>query len=482
MIMGFRSILVTVSVLFLIPSFLSGAYGQTASPPKEKAENYIALSAKLLCSGIFVSGRSQEDVIKNDLAWSGIPGFPTWDQVKVSVDQGKKSVTLGMEGIPSRTAVFNGDQGCTLLPREGGEVFFKPVRLDRGPGAAEGKWPMGDSLDDRPLPPEIDEGALNAAMNFAFDESLQARPQKTRALLVLYKRRIIAERYAPGFDRNSRHISWSMGKSITAALIGILAQRGELRVDEVAPVPEWRSSRDPRRGITISDLMQMSSGLKFRSGAEELPIAFTEKDQHTYVYFAAPNVFQYSVNNELESPPGTVWKYRNCDPLVLGKIVRDKVEARGEEYLSFPHRALFSRIGMRNVVLETDRWGNFIMTGYDYLTARDWARFALLHLQDGVWQGERILPRGWIQQITRPAPANKNKEYGSLFWLNAGKKYKSLPEDMYWPMGHHGQVAMIIPSREIAVVRLGIAAKGGFDAYAEQVMQRVLASIKTPAK
>jgi CubicO group peptidase (beta-lactamase class C family) len=226
--------------------------------------------------------------------------------------------------------------------------------------------------------------------------------------------------------------------------------------------------------------MHMSSGLKFGSGAENPAIAFTGKDQHTYVYFAASNVYEYSIRNELESPPGTFWKYRNCDPLSLGKVIRDKVEARGEEFLSFPQRALFSKIGMRHMVLETDRWGNFIMTGYDYAVARDWARFALLHLQDGVWQGERILPKGWVDFITQPAPANKEKAYGGLCWLNAGKKYKSLPEDMYWPLGAYGQVAMIIPSRQLIVIRQGASQSGGFDEYFEKVMQQILAAVKTP--
>ncbi len=466
-------LLVFVLILLVWPS--ANALPQQKLPP-EIAENFLAIMTKLLCSGVFISGRDAEEVLKNDLTAGGPPGFPM-EKIKVAIDRQRKSVTLSTEGIPPRTAVYNGDQGCTLLPREDGDIFFKPVALPKNPELANEKWPMGDVTDGE-IPPEVDRAALQAALDFAFDASLQARPQKTRSLLVVYKGRIVAERYAPGFHPDMPLMSWSMMKSITAALVGTLVRDGVLKVDDPAPIPEWQSPNDPRRAITIRHLMNMSSGLKFGNGEYDRRISFTEKDQHAYVYFAAPNVYEFAIRNELEAPPGTVWKYLNCNPLAIGKILRDKVEARGEDFLTFPHRALFSRIGMRHTIPETDRWGNFINSGNDYVTARDWARFALLHLQDGVWRGERILPEGWVQYVTRPAPANKAKEYGAFFWLNAGKKYRSLPEDMYWPMGHYGQVAMIIPSRQMAVVRQGWSQLGGFDEYFEPVMQRILASVK----
>jgi CubicO group peptidase (beta-lactamase class C family) len=457
----------------------NSSFAQPKIPP-ELYENYLAISAKLLCSGVFISGRDPAEVLKNDLSVGVPPGFPSPDKIRIDVDRNRKSVTLSAEGIPARKAVYNGDQGCTLLPREGGDVFFKPVTLPRNEQLAREKWPMGDVIDSR-IPPEVDEAAIKAALDFAFDESLQVKKQKTRSLLVVYRGQMIGERYAPGFHRDMPLMSWSMMKGITAALVGTMVRDGVLKVDDPAPISEWQSPNDPRRQITIRHLMNMTSGLKFMSGLDDPRITLTAKDQHSYVYFDAPNVYEYAIRNELESTPGTVWKYRNCDPLAIGKILRDKVEARGEEFLSFPARALFNRIGMRHTIPETDRWGNFILSGSDYVTARDWARFALLHMQDGVWQGERILPEGWIQFITQPAPANKAREYGAFFWLNAGKKYKSLPEDMYWPMGHFGQVAMIIPSRQLIVVRQGWSQMGGFDEYFEQVMQRILASVKTPS-
>jgi CubicO group peptidase (beta-lactamase class C family) len=381
-----------------------------------------------------------------------------------------------MPGIPPRTAVLVGDQGCVLLPRGEAKVKFEPVRIaSKLPDPMTQKWPLGDLTDGDKLPAGVDGQALAAALDFAFDDSKQSIPQKTRAMLVVYQGRIVAERYAPGFDKDTRHINWSMGKSITAALVGILVRDGHLTVDDPAPIPAWRAPGDPRGKITIGHLLHMSSGLKFASPAD-IPSMFTDRDHHRFVYFGAVDVFDYCTNRPAEFPPDTVWRYRNCDPLSLGLVIRRTVEARGEEYLSFPQRALFDRIGIRRQVLEVDPHGNFIMTGFEYGTARDWARFGLLHLWDGVWQGERILPAGWIDYITTLAPADPDQKYGALFWLNRGGQYKTLPRDMYWPAGHHGQVVLVIPSRQMVIVRLGHSAQGGFDQYIEPIVHKILAA------
>ncbi len=442
-----------------------------------RAENGLAMYAKLLCSGVFVVGREPDEFVRNDLQRAG-QGLPEWSEIEIDVDRKRKSVTLKAPGIPARTAVFCGDQGCVLLPRGAANVFFQPVRLESSlPDRATQPWPQGDRLDTTTQPDHVDADALAAALDIAFDDADQDVPQKTRALLVVYRGQIVAERYAPGFDRRTRHICWSMGKSITSALIGILVGNGDFKVDDPAPIAAWRQADDPRGRITISDLLHMSSGLDF--GRPNDPAAmFTAADHHRAVYFGAVDVFDYCTGRELEHAPNTVWRYRNCDPLSLGMIVRQMVESRGGSYLAFPQRALFDKIGIRDMVLETDPYGNFIMTGFEYGTARDWARFGLLHLQDGVWNGERILPEGWIDYITRPAPADPDQKYGALFWLNRGGRYETLPRDMYWAAGHHGQITLVIPSREMVIVRQGHSAQGGFDPYWEQVVGRILSACK----
>lgn len=441
---------------------------------RERIENIYALSTKLLCSGVFVIGRDPEEFIKNDLQRTEVP-FPMWDELKVDVDRDEQSVTLQLEGYPARKAVYTGCQGCVLLPRGVDELYFEPVQFEPNvPDPKTTAWPMGDMLEHSgPVHPDYE--ALDAVFEFAFDDSQHDAPQRTRAMVVVHKGQLAGERYAPGFEQDTRHISWSMGKSITAALVGILAGQGHFDVNDPAPIDAWQRPGDPRSELTLAHLLRMSSGLQFDSGGAG---SFTHRDNHRFVYFGAPNVFAYSIHNPLAHEPNTVWRYRNCDPLSLGKIIRDTVEAHGEDYFTFPQRALFDKIGARNFVLETDPYGNFIMTGFDYGTARDWARFGLLHLHDGVWNGERLLPEGWVDFIRTPAPAAERNHYGGLFWLNAGKSYEDLPEDMYWPAGHHGQVVMIVPSHDLVVVRLGHSSQGGFDDYMGAVMKRIIATLK----
>jgi CubicO group peptidase (beta-lactamase class C family) len=198
------------------------------------------------------------------------------------------------------------------------------------------------------------------------------------------------------------------------------------------------------------------------------------------IYFDGLNVFEHAVNQPLELAPNTQWRYRNSDPLTLGKIIRETVEARGpngiEAYLTFPQRVLFDAIGARNFVLETDAWGNFIMTGYDYGSARDWARFGLLHLWDGVWEGRRILPEGWVEFISTPAPADNSRGYGGLFWLNRSGAWQGVPEDAFMSSGFMGQHTVVIRSRDAVVVRLG-PSPGDSTRHLTELLNRLLAGL-----
>jgi len=275
------------------------------------------------------------------------------------------------------------------------------------------------------------------------------------------------------------HLSWSQGKSITAALIGVLVEQGALTLDQRAPVAEWSGADDPRRAITIADLLHMSSGLDFNNFGLGNEASLSTDNHHFRIYFDGINVFEHAVSFPLAEEPNTRWRYLNSDPLTLGKIVRETVEARGENYHAFPWTALFDKIGIKNAVLETDAWGNFIMTGYDYMSARDWARFGLLHIQDGVWEGERILPEGWSDFVSTPAPASPNRAYGGMFWLNAGGAYDRMPPDAYWPAGFMGQNTVIIPSREVVIVRLG-PSPGGFAPYLNKIVGDILDALPDP--
>jgi CubicO group peptidase (beta-lactamase class C family) len=245
-----------------------------------------------------------------------------------------------------------------------------------------------------------------------------------------------------------------MGKSLTATLLGLLVRDGELALEDPAPVPAWRTPADPRGSIRIADLMRMSSGLQFTSPQDPGYDPASGYPDHLYVYSGAIDAFEFSYNRPLEFPPNTKGRYRNCDPLILGYVIQRIVTGRGEDYLSYPQRALFDRIGIRKQVLETDPYGNFLLTGHDYGTARNWARLGQLYLQGGVWQGERLLPEQWVEFVRSPAPAWDEPVYGGLFWLNGNGKYR-LPRDAYFMSGAGGQLTFIIPSLDTVIVRMG---------------------------
>ncbi len=438
-------------------------------------ESRAAIGAHHLCSGLWVVGRvtkrTADEILAQDIA--PFKDF-SWDpRFTYSVDANRHVVTVSGPGILSRTATYNGDQGCSILPRGETDIRFKPVRVaSRLPDEATEPWPIGDADATVPVPAGVDVATVNAAL----DWGMAQKEHNTRAIIAVYRGKIIGERYASGWTAHTPQISWSAGKSITAALVGLLVGRDELRVDDRAPVKEWSGEGDPRGNIRVRDLLHMSSGLDFANLGLNGPESFTRANKHMRIYFDGLNVFAHAVTQSLEIPPDTQWRYRNSDPLTLGMIVKEKVQARGEEYLAFPQRELFDPIGARHFVLETDAWGNFIMTGFDYGSARDWARFGLLHLWDGVWKGRRVLPEGWVGFISTPAPADKNHGYGGLFWLNRGGAWKGVPEDAFMASGHMGQYTMVIPSKEMVVVRLG-PSPGGSGTYFTELVTRILKGI-----
>jgi CubicO group peptidase (beta-lactamase class C family) len=276
----------------------------------------------------------------------------------------------------------------------------------------------------------------------------------TAAFVVVHQGQIVAERYAPGIGKDTQLESWSMGKSLTATLVGLLIRDGEFALHDRAPVEAWQSPEDPRREITIAHLLRMSSGLHFIAPRDPDYTEDKGYPDHMLIYTGAIDAFQHSITRPLQFPPGTEGRYRNSDPLTLGYLVKRTVTRRGEEYLTYPQRELFDRIGIRKMVLEPDPYGNFLLTGYDYGTARNWARLGLLYLRDGVWEGERILPEGFVDFVREPAPAWKEPEYGGLFWLNRTGAWP-LPEDAYFMAGAGGQRTFVVPSLDLVIVRMG---------------------------
>ena len=442
----------------------------------------VGIGAHHLCAGLWVVGRDYERgpdrVVAEDI--SRFDQFRWEDDFFWTVDEAAREATVSSPRYGSRTAEYNGDQGCTLLPAGAENVFYQPRAVAPNlPDPATQDWPMGDR-DALSSFPEVDESALEAAFEFAFNDQGPHGEQNTRGLVAVYRGKIIGERYREGWGPHTPQISWSMGKSIASALTGVLVQQGAYGLDDPAPVEEWREApADPRREIRIRDLLRMSSGLDFDNFGLGPRRSYTAANEHMRIYFDALNVFRHAQNQPLRYEPGTVWRYRNSDPLTLLALAKEVMEDRGEDFLAFPQRHLFDRIGIRSAVLETDPWGNFIVSGYDYMSSRDWARFGLLHLWDGEWLGERVLPEGWSEFVSTPAPGDPSNGYGGLFWLNRGGAMDRLPPDAYWAAGFMGQNTVIIPSRDMVVVRQGPSAQG-FGPYMNEVAGRILDAVESP--
>jgi len=407
----------------------------------------LAGYAKVLCSAVFVSERDPAEAFTN----SGYFLFPDSLRAGVTytVDREKTLVRM-THGAVTRTAKFYGDQGCIIHPQDHDGIYFTPVAVKtKLPPPSSQPWPMGDTV-----PGETSTGIDLARVSKAVDLAFSDPDALTAAFVVVHKGQIVAERYMPGITKDTQLESWSMGKSLTATLFALLVKDGVYRINDPVPVPDWRKPGDPRGAIRIVDLLHMSSGLKFIAGQDPDYSVDKGYPDHTLIYTGAIDAFTHSLTRPLQFPPNTEGRYRNSDPLIVGWLVKQAVTKRGEAYLTYPQRALFDRIGIRRQVLETDPYGNFLLTGYDYGTARNWARIGLLYLQDGMWQGQRLLPEGWTTFVSTPAPAWTRPVYGGLFWVN-GDGALNVPKSAYLANGAGGQRTIIIPSHDLVVVRMG---------------------------
>ena len=422
-------------------------------PPGEPLSHFTVAYAKLMCSAVFVSGMDP-DFARQTLgdgnalaavahrAKSGVP----------VVDRKRREVRVTTKDELTRTARFIGDQGCVSMPQGAVGLSFKPKPVPRNlPNAATTAWPMGDILAPGAAI-GLDPAKLKAVVNAAFapDDAL------TQAFVITWKGQIIAERYGADATATAPLEGWSMGKSIAASLIGVQMQQGLYTLDQPAPIPEWQGAGDKRKDIRIRDILQMSSGLRIRAEQDPDYVYDGRYPDHWY-YYTGNNAFAYASSRPQQWAPGVVGRYRNTDPVLISYLVKLGAAKAGQDYLTFPQRALFDKIGIRSAVLEVDASGNFLTQGYDLMAGRDWARLGNLYLQDGVWNGTRILPEGFVKFVSTLAPAwvaDGRPIYGGLFWIN-GDGGLPVPRDAFFMAGAGEQFTIIIPSHDLVVVRLG---------------------------
>lgn len=428
--------------------------GVWTPPPGNALVHQTAGFAKIMCSNIFYAGLEPADVARN------LGGFTApFDQRKhvtdTVVDRARKEVRLTLADGTVRVARVFGRQGCVTLPVGQDSVFFAPSDVKPNlPDAATTAWPMGDVVARAPWPAGVDSAKFAAAMETAFGPP----DAMTLALVVTYNGRILGERYAPGIGIHTPLESWSMGKSLTGTLIGRLIQMGVYRLDQPAPIPEWQQPGDARQRIRIMDIMRMSSGLRIRAPQDPDWNDSLSYPDHLYLYTGGANSYQWAATRPQQWAPNTVGRYRNVDPVLASYLVRLGAERLKLDYHSFPQRVLFDKLGIRDAIIDTDPYGNFLGQGYEMIAARDWARLGNLYLQDGVWNTERLLPEGYVSHVRTVAPAwvadGRPMYGGGFFWVNADGG-NPIPRDAYSMEGAGGQSATIIPSHGLVVVRIG---------------------------
>jgi CubicO group peptidase (beta-lactamase class C family) len=404
--------------------------------------------AKNVCSAVFLQKRDAATVIREELG-----SFPL-SLGSFTVDEKDSSVTGSVWGFAKRKAIYRTGLGSTLV-NDVSEGAIRAQQFNLPPGPVINRdsiaWPAGDRLIDS-ISPGINIAELNKKVLSLLQEKIDGEPVHTRAALVVYDGQIVSEVYAPGYDKNSVMLGWSMSKSLTSALIGVLVKEGRLDIDQPAPVPEWKNT--DRQKITIRHLLQQSSGIDF----DEI---YSSPSEVTRMLFNKGDMAAYTATRQLKHEPGTVFNYSSGNSNILSRIIRHTV---GESnYAMFPYQSLFYKIGMYSLVLEPDASGTFIGSSYSYATARDFARFGLLYHNHGRWNGDQLLPADWVRKSIEPAPANKRKNYGFQFWLNGQsvddpsvRWYPDAPADMFFADGFGGQNIYIIPSKKLVIVRLGL--------------------------
>jgi CubicO group peptidase (beta-lactamase class C family) len=414
--------------------------------------------AKNLCSCVFVAGRDPKHVIAQELGAS-LVNLGTYE-----AHFEDSSATGSVFGLSERKAIYRKGLGCTLIS-ESSEEELRAQKINIKPKPPINQdtvaWPEGNKVSDSSLHKFKN---LTSVVDAAFAEPDKESPVNTRAVVVLHNGEMVAEKYALGFDQNTKLMGWSMTKTITNAMVGVLVKQGKLNVGQLAPVQEWQN--DGRNKITLNNLLQASSGLAW----EEI---YAGPSTATNMLFRKKDAGGYAAQSKQHYPPNTHWYYSSGSNNIISRMVRQTVG--DQDYFQFPYREIFTKIGAYSVVMEPDASGTFVGSSFSYATARDWARFGLLYLNDGYGaaKNERIFPEGWVKYSTTPADAAPQGEYGAQIWLNAGnknnpadKRFLDVPNDMYIMDGFEGQNVVVVPSRQVVIVRLGLSQKREFDTNA----------------
>ena len=403
-------------------------------------------SAKSVCSCTFEAGRDLKSIEEGDNDIDMV----NYASNKINLEE--KSVTSAFFGLKKRTAVYKEGIGCMLLPEKSTKealTFHKP---NRKISQSSLPYPYGNSPEKDSIFSNINYDVLDMAVENAFDCEGYEQKNKTRAVVVLYKDQVVAEKYAKGFSREAKLLGWSMTKSITSAVLGVLEKQGKISLSQKKLFQEWE--KDDRSKITLNNLLQMNSGLEWVEDYNTI-------SDVTKMLFLEPDMTKPQLYKSLVGEPNKSWNYSSGTSNLLSGFIRNQFKTH-QEYLDFWYAELIDKIGMSSMVIETDLAGNYAGSSYGWATARDWAKFGLLYLHKGNWNGEQLLNESWVTYSATPTNGS-NGEYGAHFWLNAGGIYPNVPKDLFSCNGYQGQHVFIIPSKDLVIVRFGLAENPEFD-------------------
>ena len=458
-----------LSFLFIVSSFQLFAQQQEQYDYFRSNRDMVqnGVQAILTCNGVFTSERTLEQVYAQELKYLKQP-VGTAEGGDYKIDWDRKTVAIGAPGgTPTMRAAFRTGIGCVMLPPDQTFEDLDDLPIQKLPllkgDAANILWPDGDKVGKFKWPKAVDKTALNEAVEWSFN---RASPEQTTiSLMVIHKGNILIERYAPGFDQTTKTRTWSTAKSIAGTLIGMLVDEGKMALDEplgLTWLPKQSAPEtDPRNEITLRHVLNMSSGL--------YTVDSRGKEYATgsgLAYWAGASIANGALNRGLIRKPGTSWDYENYDT-ILGVLAMKKALGDEKTYSEFPRKALLDKIGMRNTFLSTDRFGDFVLSSQVYTNARDLARFGLLYLNKGLWNGERLISEEWIDFVRTPAPASAeyNNFYGGQWWLVPSNR-TDVPKDAYSTAGNRGQYVIVIPSADLVIVRRGLDyGKQGFNRW-----------------
>ncbi|TCU13593.1 serine hydrolase domain-containing protein [Rhizobium sullae] len=446
--------LATASAVIVI----GGGAWLSVSPPQllRVGDGY---AAKIVCSNVFLAGRDPQAVLHNDVQ---APGNPLLRLVRVSVDRERGHVTARILGLfAPGYALYRGALGCTSVPDGDFEAAANAAPSDPLPSVQEKAelWPDGESVT------AANDGELASLLA----DDVLAGPQM-RAMVVVHNGRIVAERYGEGFDAKTPLLGWSMTKTVNAALVGRAMLDGKVDFDTASLLPQWKD--DERSRIKLRDLLGMESGLAFNEN-------YGDVADVTRMLYLDPDMVALPANAPFEANPGERFRYSSGTAVLLSRIWMDGVGDQKKAF-AYPGDALFRPLGMSSAVLEADARGTFVGSSYLYATARDWARFGQFLLQDGVWNGERLLPDGFVRAMRTPTQSSSGKYTQGQAWLAAPggdtSAESGLPEDTFWLEGHDGQSMAIVPSANLVFVRMGLT-PGRLGYKPQVVLKELLAAL-----